>query len=229
MLHRTRTLILLTSICLLLGAKAGVSIWQSQTDVKQVEFSTTLTKADMTQQDIKNLPEPSTLNMDVAESLALIGNQIIPQAEAAGMEAEASPQSSISSYDDETLITLRKQKENLDAREKKLMQREKAIEDAEKQVRRRISELEQLEASIQQRLLDEQGIKNKKITRLTAVFEGMKADKAAPVIAQMELPIVVRLFSLMNEKKVGKILSFLPPEKAVSISQALTNKISSIK
>jgi len=57
----------------------------------------------------------------------------------------------------------------------------------------------------------------------------MKPDKAAPVIARMELTTVVKIFSLMDEKKVGKILSFLPAEKAVQISQALTRQISTVK
>ena len=72
-------------------------------------------------------------------------------------------------------------------------------------------------------------IKNKKIKRLTAVYEGMKPDRAAPVISKMDLATVVRVFLLMDEKKVGKILSFLPPDKAVQISQALTRQISSVK
>jgi len=45
------------------------------------------------------------------------------------------------------------------------------------------------------------------------------------VIAQMDLTIVVKMFLRMNEKQVGKILSFLPPKQAVVISQALTQRI----
>ena len=67
-----------------------------------------------------------------------------------------------------------------------------------------------------------------KIKRLTAVYEGMKAESAAPVISQMELSTVVKMFLRMDEKQVGKILSFLPPEKAVTISQALTKQISKV-
>jgi len=106
---------------------------------------------------------------------------------------------------------------------------EKAIAQAEEKLNLRITELQQLESSIQQRLQDEKNIKNKKIKRLTAVYEGMKPDRAAPVISKMDLATVVRVFLLMDEKKVGKILSFLPPDKAVQISQALTRQISSVK
>ena len=78
-------------------------------------------------------------------------------------------------------------------------------------------------------LAEEQSIKDKKIKRLTAVYEGMKAERAAPVIAQMDLSIVVKIFSRMSEKQVGKILSFLQPKQAVVISQALTERIASVK
>ncbi|PJC71423.1 MAG: hypothetical protein CO017_00105, partial [Zetaproteobacteria bacterium CG_4_8_14_3_um_filter_59_5] len=91
------------------------------------------------------------------------------------------------------------------------------------------ADLEELEARIKDMLAQEQSINNKKIKRLTAVYEGMKADKAAPVLAQMDLQTVVQMFSRMDEKQVGKILSFLPPEKAVKISQALTERISEVQ
>jgi len=49
------------------------------------------------------------------------------------------------------------------------------------------------------------------------------------VISQMDLITVVKMFSKMDEKKVGKILSFLRPKQAMMISQALTKGISTLK
>jgi len=113
--------------------------------------------------------------------------------------------------------------------EKSLNEREKEAAAAESKAAERIEELEKLEARIQELLQQEESIKSKKIKRLTAVYEGMKAEKAAPVIAKMELATVVKMFLRMNEKQVGKILSFLPPDKAVTISQALTQQISKVE
>lgn len=123
---------------------------------------------------------------------------------------------------------LRKLKDQLDERSRRLDQREQNAVNMDKKAAQRISDLEALEARIGDMLSQEKSINNKKIKRLTAVYEGMRADKAAPVIARMDLPTVVKMFSRMNEKKVGKILSFLPPELAVKISQALTENIASI-
>jgi len=126
------------------------------------------------------------------------------------------------------LLGLRDLKQQLEARKRQLDSREQAIAEMEKKAANRIKALEDMEARLQDMLAQEKSINDKKIKRLTAVYEGMKPDKAAPVIARMELPIVVRIFSRMDEKKVGKILSFLPPEQAVKISQALTRRIASL-
>jgi len=126
------------------------------------------------------------------------------------------------------LLGLRELKQQLEERRRKLDAREQAVADMEQKAAKRIKELEDMEARLQDMLAQEKSINDKKIKRLTAVYEGMKPAKAAPVIARMELPIVVRIFSRMDEKKVGKILSFLPPEQAVKISQALTRRIASL-
>jgi len=163
------------------------------------------------------------------DSLAQLEAFLIPNAGAANNRTSGTDEASAMPVDDKTLSSLRSYKSALDKRASELDQRVKSLQQAEEKLQQRITELEQLEASIQQRLQDEAGIKTKKIKRLTSVYEGMKPEKAAPVIAQMELATVVKIFSLMDEKKVGKILSFLPADKAVLISQALTRQISTVK
>ena len=157
-----------------------------------------------------------------------INQDMIPSVEAAEQmalkEERAMPQ-----QDTSNLLALREQKKALSEREKALEEREAVIQEAEERAQGKITELLQLEARIQGMLAEEQSIKDKKIKRLTAVYEGMKAERAAPVIAQMDLGIVVKIFSRMSEKQVGKILSFLQPKQAVVISQALTERIASVK
>jgi len=162
------------------------------------------------------------------DSLSQLEALLIPDAAAGVTSQPAQPESTLP-VDDKTLASLRSYKFKLDQRTADLDQRDRDLKQAEEKLHQRVAELEQLEASIQQRLKDEAAIKTKKIKRLTSVYEGMKADKAAPVIANMELVTVVKIFSLMDEKKVGKILSFLPAAKAVVISQALTRQISTVK
>ncbi|MDQ6970672.1 MAG: hypothetical protein Q9M16_09195 [Mariprofundus sp.] len=246
---RKLSITMFSLIGLLLGSKIGLHIWQmsatTTTSIASISSPSSLTSID-TQSDMI-IPEPSqqaSANqsnanqtspnqsspkpaMSAAQSLAALEAFLIPSANAEIAAGAASRPGS--GMEDETLSTLRQLKDGLDQRSKTLDQREQTVRQAEDQLKQRITELEQLEASIQQRLLDESKVKSKKIKRLTAVYEGMKPNRSAPVIARMELATVVKIFLLMDEKKVGKILSFLPPEKAVIISQALTKRISSIK
>jgi len=168
------------------------------------------------------------VNADSVQLMGTLAEQLIPSAEAAASMAIAE-ESFTAPAERELLDSLRSTREKLTEMEDALKERENEAKSAEKRAAERITELEQLEARIQDLLQQEESIKSKKIKRLTAVYEAMKPEKAAPVIAKMKLDTVVKMFSRMEEKKVGKILSFLPPDKAVTISHALTKRISSIK
>ncbi len=230
MTKRTQAMILFISIGLLLTAKAGLAIWHSDADtarpvtIQQATAQTVIPVTVTPHPAPHNAPVPAAAAANPGDSWAMLENYLIPEAKAASVLSTAPPV-----IEDKTLASLRQYKDKLEQRSRQLDARAKSLQQAEEKLKQRITELEQLEASIQQRLADEAKVKNKKIKRLTAVYEGMKPERAAPVIAKMELSTVVKIFLLMNEKKVGKILSYLPPEKAVKISQALTRQISSVQ
>ena len=196
---------------------------------EQVLFATT-TPIKMEKTDEVEIDKASIAKEADVESWAtqFINQDIIPSVEAAE-QMTLKEERNIPQQDSSNLLALREQKKDLSEREKALAEREAIIQEAEQRAQDKIKELLQLEARIQTMLAEEQSIKDKKIKRLTAVYEGMKADRAAPVIAQMDLAIVVKIFSRMSEKQVGKILSFLNPKQAVVISQALTERIASVK
>lgn len=161
------------------------------------------------------------------EDLVSWGDLWLPSAEAAAdMLIDEEKQSQPKENQDAS--SLQAAREKMDMREKHLEERQVVAKEAEGRASKRIEELTALEARIQDLLDQEKSINDKKIKRLTAVYEGMKAAKAAPVIAQMDMEIIVKMFSRMNEKQVGKILSFLKPKQAVKISQALTKRIGSL-
>ena len=229
-----RILILLSMLSVLVVARTGISLWsnhqptQDVIDVAQAAQPPATTGPEITQ---KAPTRPLPAQSEAAQASAIVkkptvADKLIPDAEALPYTPDAE---AISQAERETLLSLRQTRKALDERQKALDEREKAAKQAEAKIAERLKELETMAASIKDLLAQEQSINTKKIKRLTAVYEAMKADRAAPVIARMELPIVVRMFSRMDEKKVGKILSFLPPEKAVKISQALTDRISNVK
>ncbi len=239
-MKRLQSITLFITIALLLTAKAGFTYWQSNTDALQPSASAQISPEPDKQVTLKSPADDMTASRhpikqaehlhaqhsptNVSDSWAMLEAYLIPEAGAASAPQQATP-----AIEDKTLTSLRSIREKLNQRSRKLDQRASALQQAEKVLKQRITELQQLEASIQQRLSAESKIKNKKIKRLTGVFASMKPQQAAPVIAKMDLATVIRIFLLMDEKKVGKILSFLPPDQAVAISQALTRQISSVK
>lgn len=213
-----RVVLLLSLLSLLVLARAGLPLWSNQPADELIGMAQAATE-----QQPDAAAAPPTGNSTGKPAMNI---QAIPEAEALPYTPE---DAAISQAERETLLALRTQRDALDARQKAIDEREKAIAEGEKKLSERIADLEQLEARIKDMLNQEQSINNKKIKRLTAVYEGMKPDKAAPVLARMDLQTVVQMFSRMDEKQVGKILSFLPPEKAVKISQALTERISEVQ
>ena len=131
------------------------------------------------------------------------------------------PTDKISPEEIEVLGKLRSVKEKLDARAMALDVRQHAIEKSEAGMKKKIARLEAVLARAQDLIQQQQKLKNKKIKRLAAVYDSMKPAKAAPIISRMDLSTVIRMFAQMDKRKVGKILSFLPPEKAVHISQRI--------
>ncbi len=152
--------------------------------------------------------------------------ELIPSAQAA--KTITLPEEKMGDIQGAQVAILRQREAELEAKSQSLDERESMVVDAEKRASEKIAALQALQTRIEALLQQEESIKSKKIKRLTSVYEGMKAERAAPVIAQMDLNIVVKMFLRMNEKQVGKILSFLPPQKAVVISQALTQRVASL-
>ncbi len=242
MRHRSLAFVLFAAMTLLLGGKAILlfhaspvaalsNIPQAERTSKQALKSVQPLKS---RQALRHSKVPAHLPAKTQTSeFSQFLPQVINTAYAENIPRNDTSESSSTSPPDginaDLLQNIRARKDELQEKQRQLEAREKAIAQAEEKLNLRITELQQLESSIQQRLQDEKNIKNKKIKRLTAVYEGMKPDRAAPVISKMDLATVVRVFLLMDEKKVGKILSFLPPDKAVQISQALTRQISSVK
>jgi len=181
------------------------------------------------QEDVHVVSETTEENIKTPsdKTLALWGDLWLPSAEAAAsipIDEEKQSQS----QENLNANSLQAARAKMDKREKQLEERQVIAKEAESLASKRIEELTALETRIQDLLDQEKSINDKKIKRLTTVYEGMKADKAASVIAQMDMDIIVKMFSRMNEKQVGKILSFLPPKQAVVISEALTKRIGSL-
>ncbi len=221
-MKRQYALVLLILLSLSAVINIGLAWWPSDWYLPATAAQLTTPSAHAIEQQAKDV-QPDN-NRD--ESMRIIESSLVGVAEASVFSG--GPMGDLNPEDLDVLRNLRSIKTDLDTRAKALDARQESIEEAEAGITKRVDELEGILARIQDRLQQEESIKDKKIKKLTAVYSSMKAEKAAPVISRMELSTVVKMFTRMDEKTVGKILSFLPPEQAVKITQALTQKISSL-
>src|SRR4029077_8684916 len=59
---------------------------------------------------------------------------------------------------------------------------------------------------------------------LVKIYETMKPADAAQILSQIEMPIVLQMFSHMKEAKAAPILAAMDPMKAEAITSALAQK-----
>jgi flagellar motility protein MotE (MotC chaperone) len=64
----------------------------------------------------------------------------------------------------------------------------------------------------------------KAVTRLAKVYEAMKPEKAAPILATLEMDVVLDIMSRMKERPAARILASMDAGLAAQISARLSNK-----
>ncbi|MDQ6951398.1 MAG: hypothetical protein Q9M26_07015 [Mariprofundales bacterium] len=219
---RRHLLLLLVSISVLVVAKITLPLWSHHPVIADA------VPAAMSSVSVASGHAALVVPVVAGAPSAAVGGGLIPAAIAETSIASAA-ESLPEGKDADLLSSLRQRNKALDAREKTLDTRQAQLDNMEKQAVARIGELKKMEASLRDMLKQEDSIKSKKIKRLTAVYESMKPDRAAAVVVGLDLETVIKVFLRMKEKKVGKILSFLPPKNAVVISEALIKRLSNLK
>jgi len=66
--------------------------------------------------------------------------------------------------------------------------------------------------------------KEKSARKLAKMYEAMKADKAAPILASLDLEIILEIMNRMKEKPAAKILSRMNAGLAAQISTRMSLK-----
>jgi flagellar motility protein MotE (MotC chaperone) len=111
----------------------------------------------------------------------------------------------------------------------KLVEDRNIARNALAEVQRNLASKQQKADSLQQELagllenLDD--LDASRISRLAKIFESMKADAAAPVIAQLSDDVTVSILMKMKERPAAKILSEMPVSRAAAISRLISQKV----
>lgn len=130
----------------------------------------------------------------------------------------------------DVLQALAERREQLDAREDSIKQKEAVFAATEMRLDEKIKELEALKADIQKTrdtikemvgMLDKK--EEEKLTSMVKVFESMKPKEAASIFNNMDLPVLLPVIGRMKEAKTAPILAQMNPKKATEVASILAS------
>ena len=129
--------------------------------------------------------------------------------------ADLGPDVSACSPDEIGLLRdLRGRSEKLDRRERELDVREAAVKRLEDRAAEQVGNLEKLRADFLVLVGGEADRRTERVEEFAKMVAGMKAKKAAPVLAEMNEDTALLVLSLLNAKQAGKVLAAMPPAEA---------------
>ena len=117
---------------------------------------------------------------------------------------------------------------DLEAREKKLSEREAALNEREKDIVTQAQAVKDELAKLDSRQSEVQGVQQRElakreeqVNKLIETFEGMSPKAAAQVMAGLDEDLAVMALGRLTSGKSGKILSNLKPEKSAKLSELM--------
>ena len=114
-------------------------------------------------------------------------------------------------------------RELLKNKQQELSRREEELSRLQNTLDKKLANLQTLEKRLQSMITKAQDIKDKKMNHLVDVYSNMKAKQAAQVLETLDEKISVKILAGMRGRKAGEILTFVRPDKAARLSEALTN------
>ncbi|MEM6303408.1 MAG: hypothetical protein AAF744_01735 [Pseudomonadota bacterium] len=122
------------------------------------------------------------------------------------------------------LDSLRQREAALAEKEEQIERRKMALEAADAEIMNRLAALEQAEAALRETLSLADGAAENDISRLTAVYESMKAKDAAALFETMDPGFAAGFLGRMRPDAAAAIMAGLSPEVAYSISVILAGR-----
>ena len=138
--------------------------------------------------------------------------------------AKQSPVIEISPPERALLQDLRKRREQLDAREHALEQRNSVMEATEERLQTKISDLAALQASLGQLDVARKQRQDANWGGLVKIYESMKPRDAAAIFDVLDMHVLLEVLDRMNERKAAAVLAAMQPERARLATQMLAQK-----
>jgi flagellar motility protein MotE (MotC chaperone) len=123
--------------------------------------------------------------------------------------------------EEEVLARLGDRRSDLEAREVELEMRLALIEAAEKRIDERTAALAALEARIAAMVEEKKALEEEQFVAIIAMYETMKPRDAAPILDQLEMPVLLRVARAMSPRRMAPILAQMDPLKARDLTASM--------
>ena len=113
-------------------------------------------------------------------------------------------------------------REALIRRQDELARKEEELKSLERELDARLEQMQVLENRLQIMITDAKGTTDAKLRHLVDVLSNMKARQAATVLETLDQRVGVKILANMRGRQAGEILTFMNPERAASLAEALS-------
>lgn len=122
------------------------------------------------------------------------------------------------------LQALAARRDQIDAREKNIVQREQLLQAAEKRLEEKVAELEAVKAELLRLIGRRNEEEDARLKSLVRIYEAMKPKEAAQILEKLDMDVVVGVIERMKESKVAPILASMLPDKAKTVTALLADR-----
>jgi len=120
------------------------------------------------------------------------------------------------------LQRLAERRATIEAQAKELETREAMLRAAETRIDGKIAVLQQLEQTLSDLVAEADAQQQAKINTLVNIYGAMKPKDAARIFNDLDMPILITVFESMRENKVAPILAQMDAVKATAVTEALS-------
>lgn len=138
------------------------------------------------------------------------------------------PKDELTEEEREVLTELRQRRQSLDEEQARLDTTRERLRILKDKVGEDLDRIKRYRDQLQVKLDQEEELRTEKMNHLVKVYSSMEPEKAAERIDQMDRDTAVKLFSRMSGQAAGRILAFVDPQKANSISQEMAKPLAEI-
>lgn len=138
------------------------------------------------------------------------------------------PENQLTEKERQVLTELRERRKSLEGEQARLDKSRERLQILKEQIGGDLDRLKRYRDQLRTKLQQEEQLRTEKMNHLVKVYSSMEPQKAAERIDEMDRDTAVKLLSRMSGQAAGRILAFVEPQKANTISQEMAKPVAEI-